>query len=368
MFGLSIWPHACLIYSISTKKTPLMTLQDHIYQHQSNMSNSSQKSKTYFILNNTWNTFYYFFRIFGVYPCVQDEENNSLKPRSIFCIWAHFICTFLIVNTIFVCIPVSYIIFEETTPNLFLEHLYDVHFQNGTSAIAMICNFAIYSNLGFLCLHKLRILSVGLSDFQNYYNNHSQIILNEEKITSQLKKLHFYTLLYVFMVYCGVILMNIFISFELKLNLNLSLVSTILYIFGTLISTIPSVMPILYFILIYFEIIIFLSIWCDCIKNVLLDNSLIKEANIFIGGLDLISKIFSHFLFWITFALLFHMVMMSYYTFATFWDRNNFHFWQFHTMASVLFVLSTVIILYELCTFSESMAKKVKLRHKLIYI
>ena len=126
----------------------------------------------------------------------------------------------------------------------------------------------------------------------------------------------------------------------------------------------PSVMPILYFILIYFEIIIFLSVWCDCIKNVQFDNALmIKEAKIFIDGLDLISNVFSQFLFWIAFALLLELVIAAYFTFATFWDRNNFHFWQFHLIATMLMVLSFILILCGLCTFSESLAKEVKPQH-----
>ena len=318
----------------------------------------SLNSKTYFILNNTWNIFNYVFRIFGVYPCVRDEENNCLKPRSTFCIWAHFICTNLIMNQYFIIMLVSYIESIEKTSNEFLEKIYYVYFRRGITAVAMISNVAIYTFIGFICLHKLRNLSIRLSEFQYYYNNHTQLILNEEKISAHMKKQHLYTLLFVLVWFCGLILMYISASLEL----NLSLVSAILYIFGTLISSLPILMAVAYFILIYIEIIIFLSIWCDSIKNIQFENSLIKEAKIFIDGLDLISNIFSSFLFWITFASLLELVIYSYSTFATFWDRNNFHLWQFYIMAIMLMVLSFMIALYGLCTFSESMAKKVKLQ------
>ena len=167
------------------------------------MSNSSQNSETYFILNNTWGIFYYVFRIFGVYPCGRDEENNSFKPRSTFCIWAHYICTFLIVNVIFVCIPASYIAFVETTPKEWLENVFHVFFQSNTTAIALICNHAVYSSLGLICLYELKNLSIGLSKFQNYFNSHTQIIIDEEKITAQMKKQFLYTLLYVLVTHCG---------------------------------------------------------------------------------------------------------------------------------------------------------------------
>ena len=315
----------------------------------------SLDSKTYFILNNTWSIFYYVFRIFGVYPCVRDEESNGFKPRSTFCIWAHFICTNLIVNPYFVMIPVSFIESTEMETNDFQEKMYDVYFRRGITAVAMISNVAIYSFLGFICQYKLRNLSIRLSEFQNYYNNHTQLILNEEKISAHMKKQHLYTLLFVLVWFCGLILMYISVSLEL----NLSLLSAIIYIIGTTITALPSSMPVGYFILIYFEIIIFLSIWCDSIKNVELDNSLIKEAKIFIDGLDLISNIFSSFLFWIIFALLLELVIHSYYTFAIFWDHYNFHLWQFYIMAIMLMVLSFMIVLYGLCTFSENIAKKV---------
>ena len=337
-----------------------MKLHDHM-KRKPNMYNSSQK--TYFILNNTWNIFYYFFRIFGVYPCVRDKENNELKPRSTFCIWIHFISTYLIMNIIFNWIPASYIAFLETTPNQFQENLNDIVFQSNITAMATICNFTNYSFLCLFCLHNLRNLSIGLSEFQNYYNNHAQVRLNEDKITAHVKTQHSYTLLNILVVYCGLILLYTFVSFELKLNLNLSLVSTILYIIGPLISTLPSFMPMLYFILIYFEITIFLSIWCDSIENGQYDKFLIKEVKIFIDGVDLISKIFSRFLFWFTSALLFQLVMHAYFLFATFWDRNNFHLWQFNTPAFVLMTLSFISLLYGLCTFSESLAKKVKYFH-----
>ena len=328
----------------------------------------SHNKKPYFILNNTWNIFYYVFRIFGVYPCVRDDE-NGVKPRYTLCIWAHYICTYLILNATFAWIPASYIAFVETTPKEYLENLFDVAFQSNTTAIAMICNVTIYHYIGFICFLKLRNLSIGLSEFQNYYNNHTQVVLNEEKITAYLKKQHLNTLLFGLVFYSGLILLYTFLLFELKLNLNLSLVSTILNIFGTSIGTIPILMPTTYFILIYFEIIIFLSIWCDGIKNIQFDDSLIKEAKIFIDGLDLVSNIFSHFLFWIIFALLFQLVMMSYLTVAKFWDRNNFHVIQFHTMASVLHIFSYIILMYGLCTFSENVAEKVKAHYyKLINI
>ena len=326
------------------------------------MSNLSQNSKTYFILNNTWNIFYHVFRIFGVYPCVRDEE-NGFKPRSTFCLWAHYICTILFANAIFIWIPVSYIAIVETTSNELIENLYDLYFRKGTTAVAMISNCAIFSYVGFICLHKLTNLSVGLSEFQNYYNDHAEVILNEKKITAHLKKHHFYALLYVLVFFCGQALFITFISIELKLNLNLSLVSTILHMFGTLIGILPYFVPIWYFLLIYFEIITFLAMWCDCVKNVQANNSLIKEAKIFINGLDLISNIFSKFLFWITSASLFWLVIMAYTTFDTFWDRNNFHFWQFHTIASMLLIISNIILLYGICTFSENMAEKVKMHY-----
>ena len=343
---------------ISTKNTPLMKLHDNINQ-KSNMSNSSQNSKTYFILNNTWNIFYYVFRIFGVYPCIRDEENNELKPRSTFCIWAQYICTYLIVNSIFTWIPASYIAFIETTPNEYQENLYDIIFQSNITAMAMICNFANYSFLCLFCLHNLRNLSIGLSEFQNYFNSHTQIILNEEKITAHMQKQHLYTLMYVLVNCCGLTLFYIFVSLEL----NLSLVSAILYIFGSLITTVPWVIPIMYFILIYFELITFLSTWCAWIKNVQDDYSFIKETKIFIDGLDLINNIFSHFLFSIVSAFLVFLVIIAYNLFATLWDRNDFNSWQFYTMASVLHLFTFIILLYVLCTLSESMAKKVKLQH-----
>lgn len=323
------------------------------------MSNLSQNSKTYFILNNTWSIFYYVFRMFGVYPCGRDEENNGFKPRSTFCIWAHYICTFLIVTIIFVWIPHSYIALVEMTPNEYLENMSHLMSQSNTTAIAWICNMAIYSNLGLICLYKLRNLSIGLSEFQNYFNSHTQIILNKEKITAHMKKLHLKTLLFVLVIYCGVIFFCMFVLLEW----NLSLISAILYIFGNVISVVPYYTPIMYFILIYLEIITFLSIWCDWIRNVQSDNSFIKEAKTFIDGLDLINNIFSHFLFWITSALLFQLVIIAYSTFAYLWDRNNLHSWQFYAIASVLHLFSYIFLLYVLCTLSEGIAKKVKLKH-----
>ena len=323
------------------------------------MSNLSvfPNTRTYFILNNTWNIFYYVFRSFGVYPCVRDEEHNSLKPRSTFRIWVHFICTSFIVNTIFAWTPMFYIVFVEMTPNEYLEKISHVMFHSKTTAIVMICNFGVYFYLGLYGLSKLRNLSIGLSEFQNYFNSHSQIVLNEEKITAHMKKQHLYTILIFMVACCGLTFFNIFVSLELKL----SLVLTIIHIIGAVVSCVSLTLPIMYFILIYFEIIIFLSSWYDWIETALSDNSFIKEAKIFIDGLNLINNIFSHFLFSIISAFLVFLVIIAYNLFATLWDRNNFYLWQFHATSSVLNLFSLILLLYVLCTLSESIAKKVKL-------
>merc|ERR1712218_618409 len=104
----------------------------------------------------------------------------------------------------------------------------------------MICNFGVYFYLGLYCLSKLRNLSIGLSEFQNYFNSYTQIILSEEKITAHMKKHHSYTLLIFMVTCCGLTFFNIFVSLELKL----SLVLTIIHIIGAVISCVFLILPI----------------------------------------------------------------------------------------------------------------------------
>ena len=108
-----------------------------------NINSSINTEKGYFILNQTWNILYYFLRIFGVYPCVRDKENNGLKPRSTFCIWMQFIFTFLVITVICMAIPIFFVINFETSPENFLDTLMKIHFKSSVKSFVMICNLII---------------------------------------------------------------------------------------------------------------------------------------------------------------------------------------------------------------------------------
>ena len=172
-----------------------------------NINSFINTEKGYFILNHTWNILYYFFRIFGVYPCVRDKENNGLKPRSTFCIWMQFIFTSLVINVIFMAIPTIYIANFETTPDNFLDTTKKLFLSSSVNSFVMVCNLILYFSISWLCQLQLRKLVIGLCEFQNYCSNYAHLVDNKE-IRRKLIMPKLYMFLYIILATSSTILFN----------------------------------------------------------------------------------------------------------------------------------------------------------------
>ena len=320
-----------------------------MYSNVNSSSNNINNEQGFFILNQTWNILYYFFRIFGVYPCVRDKENNGLKPRSTFCIWTQFIFTFLVITVICMAIPIFFVINFETSPENFLDTLMKIHFKSSVKSFVMICNLIIYPNLGWVCQLQLRNLAIGLCEFQTYCRNNALIVDNSE-IKRKLKLSKLYMFLYMLLATMAGILFNTWFF-----QLDISMASKLILIFGQAISITHIILPMCYFLFIYMEIIAFLLIWCENITKIEVENILVKEAKKFIDGLNLIGIKFSYFLFWITVMSLLELISCSYFLFVALVDQEN--------LATILSPLCATlgfsILLFGLCTLSEDIANKV---------
>ena len=132
-------------------------------------------------------------------------------------------------------------------------------------------------------------------------------------------------------------------------------------IFGNPINGILTWSPVAYFFFIYCEIILFLLGWCTGIMNIENGTLMIEKAKIFMDGLNFIKDIFSFPLFWLTLAFLIGIVGEAYFIFVPFMDQESFSgAWQFGTLAMLTFFFCALILLYNLCSYSELMANKVR--------
>ena len=138
-------------------------------------------------------------------------------------------------------------------------------------------------------------------------------------------------------------------------QLDISMASTLIQIFGQAILQFFAILPMCYFLFIYMEITTYLFIWCENITKIEVENILVKEAKIFIDGLNLIGIKFSYFLFWITVMSLLELISCSYFLFVALVDQEN--------LATILSPLCATlgfsILLFGLCTLSEDIANKV---------
>ena len=210
-----------------------------------NIDSSINSEKGYFILNHTWNLLYYIFRILGVYPCVRDQENNKLIPRSTFCIWMQFIFTSLVIFVIFMAIPTIYIANFETTPDNFLDITKKHFLSSSVNSFVMICNLILYFSIFWLCQLQLRKLVIGLCEFQTYCSKYAHLV-DKKEIRRKLTMPKLCMLLYIILAISATILFNCDWFFEL----DISLASTVVLIFGNTIPIAHGTLPMYYFQLI----------------------------------------------------------------------------------------------------------------------
>ena len=331
----------------------------------------------YFILDNSWFFLWYVLRIVGFCAFTRDEENCKIIPRTQIKIWIHFIC---ITGTIcIICSSAHYvqlihlIMNTETAYNDLLKISFEIFLSGQTTSLVSIFITIVLNSICWITVFKLSDLAVGLSEFQDYYTyNNRHVFINVKNVAKQFKKVYLYTLLNLLLWTVFSVLFCICLSSEVRRRINISLDWNVMLTFGyTVIFILIYFCPVAYFFFIYCEIILLLSEWCICIMNIENQNLMIKQAKLFIYGLNFIEKKFSYFLFWLTLVFVIGIVGKAYYIFVPFLDQDRFaaaaDTWQYMTFSMVASYISATILLYNLCSYSELMANKVQeLKRKIL--
>ena len=318
----------------------------------------------YFILSYTWCVLNTLFQVFGFQPC-QKVEKAVLKPTSACKFWTKYFLVLFLMSLMQTCVTTYFLMFESEFHYL-LEYLTKVAFPKATDKFAFACNMIVISILHVVCIKNGRKFAQQLSNVQDYVNKSAILFLGD------IKKSMFQCYLRVaplfLVMVASVLAMECGFFLQLKASPELS-ISTEFTVSAMILSSFPFLFyyfPMMYIMLIYVEVTVVMRNWSRQLTKQKFSLAIIEEAKTFIDGLNLVSAMFSSFLFWITSLLFLNVIAYAYIVFTRirllFGSKDDLFGWSkfLQGLGFLLLVLFILHLLFTLCAFSERIRKSVQ--------
>ena len=181
-------------------------------------------------------------------------------------------------------------------------------FPKATDKVAFACNMIVISILHVVCIKNGRKFAKQLSTIQDYVNKYAILFLED------IKKSMFQCYLRVaplfLVMVASVLAMECGFFLQLKASPELS-ISTEFTVSAMILSSFPFLFyyfPMMYIMLTYVEVTVVMRNWSRQLTKQKFSLAIIEEAKTFIDGLNLVSEMFSSFLFWITSLLFLNVI------------------------------------------------------------
>ena len=239
-------------------------------------------------------------------------------------------------------------------------------FPKTTDKSAFACNLIVISILHFVCIKNGRKFAKQLSITQDFVNKSAILFFGD--IKKSMFHFHLRVAPLFLVMVASVLSMQSGFYLQLKASPKLS-ISTEFTVSAIILTSFPFLFyyfPMMYIMLVYGEVTVVMKNWSHQLTKQKFSLAIIEEAKSFIDGLNLVSEMFSSFLFWIT-SLLFLNVIAYAYIVSTriqllFGTKDDLFGWSkfLQGLGFILLVLFILYLLYTLCAFSEKIRKSVQ--------
>ena len=318
----------------------------------------------YFILSYTWFILNTLFHVFGFQPC-QKVEKAGLEVTSACRFWTKYFLVLFLMSLIQTCVT-TYFLMVESELQYLLEYFAKVAFPKATVKFAFACNMIVVSILHFVCVKDGRKFAQQLSNVQDYVNKSAILFLADVK--KSMFQCHLRVAPLFLVMVASVLAMESGFFLQLKTSPELS-ISTEFTVSAIILTSFPILFyyfPMMYIMLIYVEVTVVMKNWSHQLTKQKFSLAIIEEAKTFIDGLNLVSEMFSSFLFWITSLLFLNVIAYAYIVFTRirllFGSKDDLFGWSkfLQGLGFLLLVLFILHLLFTLCAFSERIRKSVQ--------
>ena len=158
-------------------------------------------------------------------------------------------------------------------------------------------------------------------------------------------------------IFCTISLVNF-----LKTMFGFSETTTVLLVLTSIMILVFLMAPCSYFGFVYGELCTFIMVWCECIVtshgNVLL---IVQESKHLIESLRTITRLISHFVFWMILMNLIMVICIGYCSFSIFLEKDGIDVTktEWYIGVSLYFMMEIMLMVY-LNTNSEKVLKKIQ--------
>ena len=307
-----------------------------------------------FLLQQSWFFMSFIYRLFGIYPCQRIGEAD-LKPTSACRFWFRYIITSMFVTLIYVGSIAYATNLEEYILALATE--FGVTVYDMTSLAA---TFVVLFGLHVKCLLIMRRFVKRFCDLQHLVKNLTNV---RQKNISDNSKFYAYALPNIFFSTIFTILNATGWNYSMKSKLNLSNLETILIIIAFIIFNFFTFNPLYYFLTLYIEVTIKLTLYC---KFIIKRSSpmILEDAKTFITILKEFASMFSSLLLWIislNFICAIIIGFLLYVKGTMTFSSVDIHWYNYLPIIAMIFMISYMIcIFYTLCSLSEDIANNVQ--------
>ena len=200
-----------------------------------------------FIFSYTWFALNTIFKYSGL-DLLRRDGDTGLKTSSACRFWTRLICTYVVILSGWIA-TICYIVNFETTPEKFMNASEKVY-NSVTTSLALI--YQAFWCLGICSIgtSKLRFLSKGLTDIQDYFNQYALMDLTNTYTKGFLWK----TFPFLVIMLIGYSLVQISIGTLVFSDLNVSSFWTVLWIILNTLLMMIALNPVWYFVFMYIEV------------------------------------------------------------------------------------------------------------------
>ena len=292
-------------------------------------------------------------------------EKAVLKPISACRFWTKYFLILFLMSLIQTFVTIYFLMVESELQTL-LEFFTKVAFPKATDKFAFTCNMIVISILHVVCIKNGRQFAQQLSFIQDHVNKSAILFLEDIKMSMFKCYLRVAPLFLVMVASVLAMECGFFLQLKASPKLSISTEYTVTAIIVTIFPFLFYYFPMMYIMLIYVEVTVVMRNWSHQLINRKFTQGIIEEAKTFIDGLNLVSDMFSSFLFWITSLLFLNVIAYAYIVFTRiqllFGSKDDLLGWSKRLQVSgfILLVLFILYLLFTLCSFSEKIRKSVQ--------